>query len=140
MIIIYHGQRQLLPLAACYLHLGREQDVGLIFRCAKLQQNNQPFTIIGTDSNGNIVCCLAYGHYGGVYCRALQGIAQIFSVDIELIDVDHVCSCRSGKGLISVLRKYLAEWFPSIFGLAYLQNVSEVLRGAYLGKRQGDAI
>ncbi|SDF26008.1 hypothetical protein [Sporolituus thermophilus] len=140
MIIIYHGRRQLLPLVACYLHLGREQDVGLILRRAKLQQNIQPFTIIGTDSNGNIVCCLAYGSYGGIYCRAVQGIAQIFSVDIKLINVDHLCSCRSGKGLMSVLRKYLAEWFPSIFGPAYLQEVSEVLWGACLGRRQGDAI
>lgn len=135
MIIIYHGKGGYLPQIACQIHLSRHGRIA----------NNQPeaiglsgmsatFLSAGVDTSGNIVCCLVTGATSDIYRRAIQGIGQIFQVDIILVDVDRLCALSDCGGVLKILGK----WFPGMFEPYFVEQMNKVMKNNTIGQRQGD--
>lgn len=90
MIIIYRGSRPLLPLAACHFHFNKETL--LTAPPATWWEREYPLSVIGVDSNENLICGLVTGRHGNVFDRALRGITEIFGIPLSIIDIDQLVS------------------------------------------------
>lgn len=117
MIIIYHGSHLFLPRLACCLHLV-QQDMS--------QKIHLPFTLMGRDKLGNVVCCLVYGRYHMVYERAITGISHIFNLDVRLVDVDKLLFTENRVNLSFRAKLLLVRFFPGLFP-DYLTQVKQKL-------------
>jgi hypothetical protein len=84
-IIVYQGRRGHLPFAACQLHLN--QQIGSRHDLYA-EGVPVPLSVVGIDPDGNTVCSLACGKHSDIYSRAIEGMAEIFDLDVELINVD----------------------------------------------------
>jgi hypothetical protein len=89
MIIIYHGRRPYPPLLACALHLGLLSGAEP-FLPGGLRRDWRaaPLLVAGADRGGATVCCLVHGRHGGLYRRALIGMAAVFGLSLAFIDLD----------------------------------------------------
>lgn len=47
-----------------------------------------PLSVIGIDTEGNTVCSLVCGKHSDIYSRAIEGMAEIFDLNVKLINVD----------------------------------------------------
>lgn len=84
MIIVYQGRQSYLPLAACKMHLNQP-----IESIRDLQDKAAlPLAVVGIDQEGNTICLLVSGKYSDIYNRAIEGIAEIFGLEVELLNVD----------------------------------------------------
>jgi hypothetical protein len=92
-VILYQGSSHILPLLACEVHFeGDFSETQDRLKIIKTHEREwlEPLSIVGTDKNSNIVCCLAYGRYGPLYDRALLGVSNLFGLNLKIIDVDAI--------------------------------------------------
>jgi len=111
MIVIYHGRRPYPPLLACAAHLGLDRGAEP-FLPAGLGRDwrKAPLMAAGRDEGGAMVFCLVHGRYGGLYRRALTGMAGIFGLSVAWADMDEAAK-RLGLGLWLSFR--IAAWLPA---------------------------
>lgn len=120
MIIIYKGSTPYLPIAACQAHLGHSRY---------LQQTTaDKLTIWGTDRKTNVVCSLVTGKYGSLYVRVIKGLAQIFGIDVMIIDMDCLIERRLNF-LTRLVAKFLpGSWlFTWLYGCSYHEFLTEII-------------
>lgn len=86
-IIVYQGRQGHLPLAACQMHLNQQPGSlpGL-----DAQGVPVPLSVVGIDAAGNTICSLVCGKHSDIYSRAIEGMAEIFDLNVELINVDQL--------------------------------------------------
>jgi len=132
MIIIYHGRRPYLPLLACALHLGLHRGAEP-FLPAYLKHDWRavPFIVAGADRNGAAVCCLVRGRYGGLYWRALAGVAAIFGLSIAWVDVE---KRLAGMNFLSWTVFQLISRWPALFGRRFQAAAAKALRPGLLAR------
>lgn len=136
MIIIYHGKGGYLPQIACQIHLSHHgRRVNNYPEAIGSPCMSAAFFSAGVDASDNIICYLVTGAASDIYRRAIQGIGQIFKVDIILVDVDRLCALSDCGGVI----KFLAKWFPGMFKPYFEKQMNKVIKSNTLGQRQGDS-
>lgn len=110
MIIVYQGRQSYLPLAACKMHLNQPlesiRDSG--------DKAAVPLAVVGIDQEGNTVCSLVSGKYGDIYNRAIEGIAEIFGLEVELVNVDHSLERSHFTGSRNYLRHMAIRYCPQL--------------------------
>ena len=47
-----------------------------------------PLSVVGIDAEGNTVCSLVCGKHSDIYSRAIEGMSEIFGLNVKLINVD----------------------------------------------------
>ncbi|MDR7865362.1 MAG: hypothetical protein RIN56_01015 [Sporomusaceae bacterium] len=135
MNIIYHAKRPYLPLLACALHLGLDNEAEP-FLPANLQRDwrTEPLLVAGRDGAGACICCLAHGRHSGLYRRTLAGMAGIFSFSLAWVDLDREIAAR---GLPAQLCVLLADRWPAAFGRRFRPRILAALRSSLLTSREG---
>ena len=116
MIIIYHGGKPFWPQMACRLHLARQKN----------GKSTVPFTVIGKDKQGNVICSLAYGRYHTVYERAILGICHIFNLNVRLVNVYELLSGDNNIAFIFRVKLFFLSWCPNLF-FGYKAEVERIL-------------
>lgn len=110
MIIVYQGRQGYLPLAACKIHLNQPfepiQDLG-----AKAAL---PLAVVGIDQEGNTICSLVSGKHSDIYNRAIEGIAEIFGLEVELVNVDLSVEHSHFAGSGNYLRHMAVRYCPQL--------------------------
>lgn len=135
MIIVYQGGQDFLPLAACYLHLD------LHFKSSSLTEarwSAKPLSVIGIDKKGNTVCSLVCGKHSDIYSRAIQGVSEIFNLEVELINVDQLVAANRPKGSVNYL-KFMAMRFcfcPQLFNSWFIEDLRSIMQQH--GRVKGD--
>ncbi len=136
MNIIYHAKRPYLPLLACALHLGLNNEAEPFLPAGQRRDwRTEPLLVAGSDSDGATVCCLAHGRHGGLYRRTLAGMAGIFSFSLAWVDLDREIAAH---GLTAQLRVFLADRWPAAFGHRLLPRITADLRASLLARRRED--
>lgn len=126
MIIIYQGGQDFLPLAACCLHLD------LHFKSCSLTEarwSAKPLSVIGIDNKGNTVCLLVCGKHSDIYSRAIQGMSEIFNLEVELINVDQLVAVNRPKGGVNNYLKFMAMRFcPQLFSSWFIEDLRFIMQ------------
>lgn len=135
MNIIYHAKRPYLPLLACALHLGLDNEAEP-FLPANLERDwrTEPLFVAGSDVAGDCICCLAHGRHSGLYRRTLTGMAGIFSFSLAWVDLDREIA---GHGLAARLCAFLAARWPAAFGQRFQPRITAALSSSLLTRREG---
>lgn len=135
MNIIYHAKRPYLPLMACALHLGLDNEAEP-FLPANLERDwrTEPLLVAGRDGAGVTVCCLAHGRHRELYRRTLAGMAGIFSFSLAWVDLDREIA---GRSLAAPLCVFLADRWPAVFGQRLRPRIIAALRSSLLASREG---
>jgi len=135
MNIIYHAKRPYLPLLACALHLGLDNEAEPFLPANhKHDWRTKPLLVAGGDSNGATVYCLAHGRHRGLYRRTLAGMAGIFSFSLAWVDLDREMAAR---GLAARLCVLLADRWPAAFGHRLRPRIIADVRASLLARREG---
>ena len=138
MIIIYQGRQSYLPLAVCHLHFHNDVAVPPSPSTEWWQRDQLPLSIIGIDRHGHMVCALVTGRYGAVYQRAIEGVADIFDIEVAVIDIDKLVFKSLPIMSMLYLKLVLSRAFPRYWGSAFINDlhvlwgrtlVSEVFEG-----------
>ena len=138
-IIIYQGGRSYLPLAVCHLHFHKDVAIPPPPSVDWWHRDQLPLSVIGIDRYGNMVCALVTGRYGAVYQRAIEGIADIFDIEVTVIDIDKLVFNSLPIMSLLYLKLALSRAFPRYCGSAFINDlhvflgrtslVSEVYKG-----------
>jgi hypothetical protein len=135
MNIIYHAKRPFLPLLACALHLGLDNEAEPFLPATQERDwRAAPLMVAGSDDAGVIVCCLAHGRHRGLYRRTLAGMAGIFSFSLAWVDLDREIAGRDPVARLCVL---LADRWPNVFGQRLRPRIIAALRPSLLTRREG---
>lgn len=132
MIIIYKGTKPYLPITACQIHLRK-----IIVRHPQKFTNSpiNQLMVWGTDNAANVVCCLVPGRYGDLYTRAINSMAQVFGIDLRIIDIDKLVD-RHLNWLEKVIIKYCpnSPLFTWVYGHPFTQFVGDIVKKAIQSK------
>ena len=129
---MYIGSHSYLPLTASYLHF-QQREIEFSFPSPQWwHRTPSHFHIIGADGDGNMVCTLATGRYGLVYLRALSGIAEMFHLPVQTIDVDQLVRTNCSRWSVLNLRLLMGRIFPAMQMKAAFAVLRPLLTGSSL--------
>ena len=126
-IVIYQSCHFHLPLAASHLHFlpqdGRksQSDIDLWRRPATL------FSVIGIDKNNRVVCTLATGRYNRLYQHSIAGLARIFDLRVELVDLDSLTGNAWPRLSLPYIKMLLGRFCTAWWGKMILPDLQVIL-------------
>ena len=126
-IVIYQSCCFHLPLAASHLHFFRhdgkelQSDIDLWRRRATL------FSVIGIDKDNRIVCALVTGRYNRLYQQAIAGLARIFDLRVELVDLDSLTANAWPRLSLPYIKMLLGRLCTAWWGKMILPDLQDIL-------------
>lgn len=134
-IYLYHANSPYLPLVACTLHLDLGLDSsGLMIDGLRRDWDNEPLFVAGMDRRGAVVCSLAHGRRRELYSRTMEGLSELFGINLVRLDLDGAISKLSFADRIRIK---LAAWRPAGYGQQHISAVASFIRPLVI-KRRGD--
>ena len=124
--VIYQSCCFHLPLAASHLHFLRQEgrelsDIDLWRRPATI------FSVMGIDKDDRVVCALVTGRYNRLYQQAIAGLARIFDLRVELVDLDSLTANAWPRLSLPYIKMLLGRFCTAWWGKMILPDLQVIL-------------